>query len=337
MLSPSLSLLILMALSLQPPTGAPAAPPWGEARQVQQAWDGDSLVEGTDLSDQVVILREGHPDTFIKAPSGSSGVTHRNGHSVSLRLFDGKFLLSTRDMDTGWRDHDTSLNQPGEPGGLQGVPISLHATTKADRFFATNFTLGFRQDGKASALSWWRLTPAGVLRPESILPLDWDGPVFLAAPEQAMGPCMNLAPRHGNLVPFLEFPIRVPGSFVVVSLGSGILWTITEENQKIHKVFQLGSSLAAGSASRREGGRLIHAIQPTREGKLLAALRGSESFDVEGVASEEILWREIDPMEGTVREPSPEILEGLPRTIPSGGTMTFRFDPTGRVKASTHQ
>jgi len=330
----SLGILLLLGPALLPHPGALPADSWGVAPQIQQAWDGDSLVEGPFLSDRVVVRREGSKDLSIKAPSGSSGLTHRNGRSVALRLFDGKLLLSMKDLETGWRDYDTSLNQPSESGGLQGIPISLHATAKGDRFLATNFTLGFRQGGKASALSWWRLAAGGTLEPEGIIALERDGPVFLATPEQALGPCMDLAPRQGDLLPFLEFPLRVPGGFVVVSLGSGVLWTIREDNQRVHRVIPLRASSLSGLAARPEGGRTLHAIQPTREGKLLAALRGGKLPETAGERREAVLWREVDPMEGTVLEPGPEALKGLPHSLPAGGSLTFRFDPVGRVKVS---
>ena len=215
--------MILCAHGTSP---APAVPLWGVAPQVQQVWDDGALIEGEYPTAQLTRHKGKGPTTQFQAPPGSIGLTYWKGQCTALRQFNEKILLTRKSPNTDWSLSNTSLNEKGEETGLKGMPISLHEASKPDHFLAINLHLGFRQGPAASPLSWWRLGSDDTLRPMEIVPLDLDGPVLLATPPHSFGACMALSARHAGLAPFLEFPVRVPGAFVVASLGGGVLWTI---------------------------------------------------------------------------------------------------------------
>ena len=315
----------------------PATPVLGVAPQVQQVWDGDALVEGEYPTAQLTRQTGNGPATQLQAPPGCIGLTYWRGHCTALRQFNEKILLARKSPNTDWSLSNTSLNEQGEASGLRGMPMSLHEAAKPDHFLAMNVHLGFRQGPAASPLSGWRLGSDDTLRPLDILPLDLDGPVFTPTPPQSYGACMALSPRQAGLAPFLEFPLRVPGAFVVASLGAGVLWTISDDTLKVHRVIRLLPMLTERLAARADHPRAIHALQPTPAGQLLVALRSREALvetrdrSRKAQALEKVEWREVDPLTGTVQDAPAALLHGAPQAIPAGGAFTFRLNAQGWV------
>lgn len=306
---------------------------WSLPTQIQQTWDDGNLVEGYFLSGSLTVHERGKPSVSLRSPSGASGMSLWKGRGTALHVVNGKILLATKEERSAWIDKDTSLNQTSDPQGLLGLPISLLEADTPERFLAANFLLGFRHGNAASPLSTWRVSQRGTLEPGELIPLELDGPVFLATPSQALGPCMALAPRCKGLVPFLEFPIRVPDAFVVVSLGGGVLWTIKEKEAKVHRTIRLFPLEGDAPVGDGPHARRIHAIQPMPDGRLLAALRPPKPAKPAPGALEAVRWKVVDPLTGIVADADATTLSGAPTNVPAGKSLTFRFDAKGRVRA----
>ncbi len=62
-----------------------------------------------------------------------------------------------------------------------------------------------------------------------------------------------------------------------------------------------------------------------------AAPKSTVAQQSEGLALDQIEWKEVDPFEGRVGEPDPAILERAPTSWPVGETLPFGFDLAGRL------
>ena len=304
---------------------------WGTRQEPHTYWDDGDLVEVLENKLSIESAATGQIES-IAAPAHSISLHTTNRTPACLRMVDGKILFAKRYPNCKWDHFETSLNQPSSANDLQGLPITLAGTAAPDRFIGMNLIVGFGHGREVSPCAWWKVNANGTLEPERLLPIELDGPVFLPVPEnEPRGGFMKLSPRYSGLIPFLEYPIRVPGAAVVVSMRAGILWVITDKAQT-PRVIKLLPEQFEGLASRVDHPFALYGIQPMANGHVLAALRSREAlFGDGGKATAEVIWREIDPLTGTVGEPDPELLGNAPRSLPVGRGLSFRFTAKGRL------
>lgn len=277
---------------------------------------------------------------MVKCPSDALGFTYWNGMATAIR-FDGKQLrLSRRFTDGAWQDYPTSLDRGQGSDELFGVPSTLYEANTGGRFLAFDQMVGFTKGEEASPCSWWRQGPNGVLEPEGLIPLELDGPLFMAQQVRPGLALLQLRQRFGGLRPFLDYPLRVQGGFVVISWNAGVLWGIRDGAimpQKAIRLIRLDDDLLSGKTPHLP---VLLGAQPMRNGHVLVAMRAEDEIfsKADGPPADgkpeapKILWKEIDPLEGTVEEAEPSLVGDAPRHLVSGQALSFRFDPDGRLR-----
>ena len=316
----------------------------------QQYWDEDKLVESDFLINQ---LRVWNPSTgvfeIIDGPSGSAGISMSGGVATCLRMTHEKILFSRRSPKGAWVDYETSLNHSSGPSDLKGVPLTLAAGENPNRFLGMNLLIGFSKEKAVSCCSWWKQNDNGVLEAEDLIPIELDAPVFLPSPQPVKGPAMTLSPRYPGLPPFLEYPIRVSGAYLVVSMNSGVLWVLKDDSIRTPSVIKLLPRFFDQLVAKASHPAVIHCLQPMRNGHILVAMRSIEAlFDppvaqpsrIKDIHGKElpptpptvsVVWRDVDPLNCTVSEADQVLLADAPRTLPLNGKLSFKFDPKGRL------
>jgi hypothetical protein len=321
---------------LKPPMVEPAAarlPEWGTRQEPHTYWDDGNLVEVLDNKLRIESSTTGQVESIV-APANSISLHMTNRIPACLRMVDGKILFAKRYPNGKWDNFETSLNQPSSPNDLLGLPITLVGTASPDQFLGMNLIVGFGQAQEVSPCSWWKASGNGILEAERLIPIELDSPIFIPAPEnEQRGGFMKLSPRYPGLIPFLEYPLRVPGAAVVVSMRSGILWVIQDKAQRPN-VIKLLPEQFEGLARRVDHPFALYGIQPMPNGHILAALRSREALSGDGALprpAAEVIWREIDPLTGSVTEPDPGLLGNAPRSLPWDRGLSFRFTAKGRL------
>ncbi|WP_316415723.1 hypothetical protein [Mesoterricola silvestris] len=268
----------------------------------------------------------------IEAPPGSIGVSMRKGVASALRLDGQRILLARRLPDGTWTDHSTVLDRPWAEGDLKGLPLTLNETGPDLGFFATNFILGFQHHGDVSPCSLWKLDEATSLKPQGLVPLELDGPVFLPRKGVRKGAVMDLAPRLAGLAPFLDHPVRVEGASIIVSLGAGVLWVVKDGSKRADPVIRLSPPGPGGLEGRDIRPPAIHGLLPLPGGHVIIALRPSGPAQGKPRSMEPVIWKVVNPMTGTVANPSADLIRDAPRTLASGHRLRFTVDSGGRLR-----
>ncbi|MBL0311473.1 MAG: hypothetical protein IPP78_01915 [Holophagaceae bacterium] len=222
-----------------------------------------------------------------------------------------------------------------------------------------NVDLGFAKGNEASICSWWRQRNDGTLEPESVIPIELDYPVFFAVGGVQSSITTQLSGRYHGLAPFLEYPIRVPGAFLVVSWNAGVLWVIKDGYPFPSRTIRLISLDDDHLAGKIQHPPVLLGIQPMLNGHVLIAMRSEKAVldppkeslkepkekagtpATEGnapttpvMAHPEILWKDLDPLEGTLTEADSLFLGDAPRTLTSEADarqFSFRFDLNGHL------
>ena len=325
-------------------------------------WDGSSLVESSFLSPRI---RCGDPKTGtsqdVEAPTsndtaartGALGIGIWNGVVSVLQLKAGHIIFSRRSTEGVWQDFPTSLDGPSD---IQGVPLTLNETERSDRFFAMNVGLGFAKGNEGSICSWWRQRNDGTLEPESVIPIELDYPVFFAVGGVQSSITTQLSGRYHGLAPFLEYPIRVPGAFLVVSWNAGVIWIIKDGYPYPSRTIKLISLDDEHLAGKIKHPPVLLGIQPMLNGHVLIAMRSEKAVldppkekpkekvvtppaegsapSVPVMAHPEIVWKDLDPLEGTLSEADAIFLGDAPRTLTSEAEawhFSFKFDLSGHL------
>jgi hypothetical protein len=338
----------------------------GVSNQPVIFWDGASLVESSFLGTRI---RCGDPKTGtfqnIDAPTGTDtagrtgalGISVWNGVVSVLQLKDGHIIFSRRSSEGVWQDFPTSLDGPHD---IQGVPFTLNETERSDRFFAMNVGLGFAKGNEGSISSWWRQRNDGALEPESIVPIELDYPVFLAVSGTKSSITTQLSARYLGLAPFLEYPIRVPGAFLVVSWNAGVIWVIKDGYPFSSRTIKLISLDEEHLAGKIRHPPVLLGIQPMLNGHVLIAMRSEKAIldspkekpkepskekvvtpaqegnspSIPVMTHPEILWKDLDPIEGTLSDADAIFLGDAPRTLSSEAEawhFVFKFDLNGHL------
>lgn len=337
----------------------------GISNQPVVFWDGSSLVESSFLGSRI---RLGDPrmGTFqdIEAPTGTDitartgalGISVWNGVVSVLQLKAGHIVFSRRSTEGVWQDFPTSLDGPSD---IQGVPFTLNETERSDRFFAMNVSLGFAKGNEGSVCSWWRQRNDGTLEPESVIPIELDYPVFLAVSGTENSIVTQLSGRYLGLAPFLEYPIRVPGAFLVVSWNAGVIWIIKDGYPFPSRTIKLISLDDEHLAGKMKHPPVLLGIQPMLNGHVLIAMRSEKAVldppkekskepkekvvtpameegapSIPKMVNPEIIWKDLDPLEGTLTEADSILLGDAPRNLTSEADawqFSFKFDLDGHL------
>ena len=220
-----------------------------------------------------------------------------------------------------------------------GVPHFIHETEDPGRFLGYSVYGGFVSSGEASPCSWWRRIGNNVVELEAIVNLDYNGkPIFLPyqATEGALYAEKNRA--LAGVFHLMDYPIRIPGAFVVVSLRSGIFWIVRDAEPfagRMIDVCKLSSDLIKGE---KDFEPMVLGVQPTKSGKLLIACRTEVSFvktqNDQGLNQEniDIKWLLVDPVVGDIVDASDEYINAPRRlSFEEARNFSFGFEPNGKL------
>lgn len=312
-------------------------------------WSGGKRIRSLDFGRALEIAdqKTGKEET-LEEPESALGLTYRAGVATTCRLVDRTILVSQQRLPGLWENFPIDFGTFGRDEFF-GLPSKLYQTESGSRFFVMDVMPGFSKGRDASICSWWRQTNAGVFKAEALIPISLDAPVFQSfRPAGPGGAWMaQVALRYRGLLPFLEFPVQVKGAFLVVSWNAGIIWVIKDEDpwpSRTIKLLPLDDDCLSG---RKQHSPVLLGIQPMPNDRVLVAMRTRKAIEdsirsetapkstvaqqSEGLALDQIEWKEVDPFEGRVGEPDPAILERAPTSWPVGETLPFGFDLAGRL------
>jgi len=353
--------VLTIALCLNSASSLPAESGAYRLEQPRLLWDGENLAISNYFSDRLDYWNPvSRTCKSILTPPRSFGATIWNGNITLLKAVGKSLVCSRKAFDGEWRDYPVALDDQQSRGGLRGFPLTLNESRTPTRFFSMNQDLGFNQDGELSICSWWKLGTKGMLEPEALIPIELDSPLFFGEGPLRWLPMVKLRPRFAGLAPFLEYPVRTRDAFLVVSLHAGILWVIPDDApvpKRVIRLMHLDEDRLSGKVSYPE---VIIALQPMVNGHVLVAMRSEKAVrdaardhpepkpealttKKEGsdgaaprtpISHPEIIWKEIDPVVGTVEDPDPALLGGAPTELDPDHPFSFTFDLDGRLQAT---
>lgn len=318
-------------------------------------WAGDQFVITNSAQATIKTKKRLRGDrSVIQLPDGAVGQSLWNGVVTSFRVLKNRTALSRRAPDGTWQDFPTALDRDFGTSQMRGFPFLLFESTREGRFFSYSRVPGFVRGEGASICSWWKQGPHGVLEPDDLIPLDLDSPVFLAPPRAPHAGIIATSNRYRGLEPFLDVPLRFAGGFVVVSWGAGIIWIISDDPTISNRTIHLSASDPDFLSGKKRHHPALLGIQITPANRVLAALRSDELLyrgfeskekdpehstssreDVDNTPKAKelfkIVWKEIDPREGTVTEPDGLDYPGAPGTFDPTERFTFCFDLNGNM------
>jgi hypothetical protein len=318
--------------------------------QPELTWDAQGLAVGSKNGTLLQILHPGeHPET-IAPPKDCLGLTLWNGHCTAVRMNGGRFYASERLAPGKWFDHPILINQMES-----GFPERLYESDYPGWYLGVNVDTGFVKDGHASCWAWYRQMDDGHLEMDEPVQLEWDHhPVFQPQKRGETFALAVVSPALKGLVPFLDYPIHVPGAFILVSWQTGILWLLKDREETPSQVVNLsdiGSDLIAGSHPFPP---VLLGIQPMKDGRVLIAQREPGAIhapqppvppqqpatevtgeDHAAAAPEHpgIIWKLWDPKEGEpAKADGLPILDQAPTSLPTADAQwhfTFGFNRRG--------
>ncbi|MFN8010357.1 MAG: hypothetical protein U0P81_03030 [Holophagaceae bacterium] len=288
---------------------------WGESNL--------AIIQGNGTRVQQGEIPQG-PLKEIHLPSGTIGASIRNGVISVVRLLKTDFMYYKRNPAGLIEEYPIEIDVDG---GQRGYPSYIYETDQPGVFFAINVETGFVKDGEASCCAWYRKTERNSLTLSSLIPIDWEGPTYLPTRQNGKPFISQRSSFRPGLFPFLDYPIRVPGAFIVVSWKAGILWVVKDGDPFPFKTIDLIGIDREFVIGKHPFPPVILCVQPMRNGHLLIARRTasaiSETYKHYGVAPigealrdaeysfaakerdtatnaySEIEWEELDPLEGS--------------------------------------
>lgn len=350
--------------------GSGANPGWSAEQEPQPLvpgkvssvmWDGDCLVEMKFLSPELTYWNPAGTSAKVQAPSGGLGISVLNRTFSAIRMVDDTLVYSRMPPGENWQDYLISWEKGKRSQGLRGIPFSMLETRSGKRFLAMSTLPGFGQGGAVSLCSWWVQGPNGVVEPESLIPMELGESVFEPEIGPKVLPWPKLKARYAGLAPFLEFPLRSRDAFLVVSLNAGIIWVVPEDGHTPMRVVRMMALSDDQLSGKQLHLPVILDLQPMVNGHVLVAMRSEKavrdppkvpgsSAEVEAkdharngsgeperprdILQPEIIWKELDPLEGKPEDPDPEFLADAPRALDPDRPFHFSFDPEGRLKAT---
>ncbi len=331
-------------------------------QQPQIIWGEDSIALIEELGKKAKIgdLATGRYQQVVSpSPSILLGLSASNDVTYSVLLKDQNFLYGRRQASGVWEEN---LIDTDHKDGERGFPVFLYESSIPDLFFAINVDTGFVMDGEASCCAWWRMRPDGQLELKSVIPIDFNGPAFWCSRANGKIVYASQSPTRKGLAPFLDYPIRVPGAFVLVSWKAGILWVIKDGNPFPTRTIELLSLDKEFIDGKHPFPPVILGIQPMRNGHILIARRMEKAItetykrfkvipttsqspeweyrfatserNASTMAYPEIVWAELDPMTGTIEKPDGALVAPAPpvlKTEQDAMRFTFGFDHRQRL------
>ena len=312
-------------------------------------WDGENLALFDTRQDGIEYFTiGGRQPKLIKAPPGSLELTIWNGIASTIRVAHGQIVFSRRYTDGTWQDFPTMLALDRGSEMLTGYPNALFASDTSPRFFSYNQAFGFSLHNEASSCSWWRQGANGLLEPEALIPLELDRPVYVPYHvPQTQNTVLQILHRYEGLLPFLDYPVRVKGAFLIVSWQAGVIWIIKDGSSypdQIIKLIKLTDGILSGDTPHEA---VLMGIQPMKNGHVLLAMRSEASLfpprkaasaeaeppsdEPTKAALEDIIWKDLDPLEGTLTEPDSDLLGDAPRHWDPEYSFWFSFDLEGHL------
>lgn len=317
----------------------PAQMPSRAASQLQLVWGKDRLVSTGGLGTRMNLQVFGHPKPVqIRNPTGTLSLSASDQDVWATRFIQGNYYLSRKRLDDSWESFPIEVGE----GGFRGAPCNLYPSGRPDLFFGMQAEFGFRFGEQASCCSWWRLRQDGVVVPQAIITLEMDKPIYRPVDVMGSPSFAVITQDHRGLLPICDFPIQVPGAFVIVSWQAGVLWVVpdgqTSARHRIELLPWAGSGLAQGPKARPG----LLGIQPMKNGNLLVACRTDQpagnAKPEEEPANIHILWKVVDPESGHVADADDQLLAGAPRHLSSESEIerfAFSFDEQGRLVVKT--
>lgn len=299
--------------------------------QPQLTWDGSSLVEAPTYQMELHCrdAATGAIHTIKAPPRALSGLSLWDGIVSTLRIADNRAVYARRSLDETWQDFPTAIHLGDTDAQVNGIPLLLFEADTPGQFLAMNFCPMFGKGREGSPCSWWRQNAGGTLEAEGLVPLELDGPVLVPARTAKGVDPVELAPRYRGLAPFLEFPVPVPGAFLVVSWKAGIIWVIRASPAHSVRAIRLMALDEPRLAGKIPHPPVLLGLQPMANGHVLAAIRHEAAVLDPSVTDAEFVWKDIDPLEGKVTEADPALVAGYPAAF-----RPFTFDLEGHVVPS---
>ncbi len=353
---------ILVLLLCWNPARAAGANPAESGKEVRVAdqptvfqWAGDQFIVTN--STQSWIKAKDHLSgkiSILKLSDGAMGQTLWNGVVTSFRLVNQRTALSRRALQGTWQDYPTILDRGIGSNGMRGYPFLLFESSKEGRFFSYSRMHGFVLGEESSICSWWKQGPNGTLEPDDLIHLELEYPIFLAEHLAPNATTIATSSRYLGLEPFLDYPLRFSGGFVVVSWGAGVIWIISDDPTVSNRTIKLAASDQDFFSGKKRHNPALLGIQVTPNNRILAALRsdvllyegleeGEKGFknvpackdESEGAQKtkelHKILWKEIDPSDGNITEPDLLNYPGAPAAFIPDESFMFSFDLNGVI------
>lgn len=242
-------------------------------RHLQQVWEDGKLYILDSVKNKIYLEDNNGDSTSLPLPSGSLGAFYSGGQYTSVNTVkDNPKLISVFTSTNG-----QSWIFKGESTIDNGFPIFLAKTSINKLYLGVNAASGFHDGGKTSFFSWWKEDANGILKFDQLIPLDFEGPIFTPAGIQGNELC-RLRPDHGALSPFLDYPIRFPGGFILVSFQSGLMWVLKDGDSSPTQLLNPADLDRDQINGKRPFPRVLLGIQPTPEGKVLFTVRDKDAI-----------------------------------------------------------